>query len=95
MSAYVIVRVNVTDPEQYEKYKQLSPAADDKRSAVFGNRGGAHEVLEGEADDRRIVVLEFPTVEAAKSFYDSESYTHAREVRAGAAEMEVVVVEGL
>ena len=95
MSAYVIVRVNVTDPEQYEKYKQLSPAAVAEHGGTFIVRGGAHEVLEGEADDRRIVVLEFPTVEAARSFYASETYTHAREVRAGAAEMEVVVVEGL
>ena len=94
MPAYIIARVNVTDPEQYEKYKLLSPAASAEFGGTFIVRGGAHEVLEGEPDDRRIVVLEFPTVEAAKSFYDSEAYTHARDVRAGAAEMEMVVVEG-
>lgn len=95
MSAYVIVRVNVTDPEQYEKYKLLSPGAVQEYGGTFVVRGGAHDVLEGEPDDRRIVVLEFPTVDAAKSFYNSEAYTHARQVRAGAAEMEAVVVEGV
>lgn len=95
MPAYVIVRVHVTDPEQYEKYKLLSPGAVEEHGGTFIVRGGAHEVLEGEPDDRRIVVLEFPTLDAAKSFYDSDAYTHAREVRAGAAEMEVVVVEGI
>ncbi len=95
MSAYVIVRVSVSDPAQYEKYKALSPAAIEEHGGSFVVRGGASEVLEGEPDDRRIVVVQFPTVEDAKAFYNSESYTHAREVRAGAAEMEVVVVEGL
>ena len=95
MSAYVIVRVHVSDPAQYEKYKALSPAAVEEHGGSFIVRGGASEVLEGEPDDRRIVVLQFPTVDAAKAFYNSESYTHAREVRAGAAEMEMVVVEGL
>ena len=95
MSAYVIVRVSVSDPAQYEKYKALSPAAIEEHGGSFVVRGGASEVLEGEPDDRRIVVVQFPTVEDAKAFYNSESYTHAREVRAGAAAMEVVVVEGL
>ena len=95
MPAYIIARVNVTNPEQYEKYKLLSPAAAEAHGGTFVVRGGAHEVLEGEQDDRRIVILEFPTAEAAKSFYDSEEYTHAREVRSGAAEMEMVVVEGI
>ena len=95
MSAYVIVRVRVSDPAQYEKYKALSPGAVEEYGGTFIVRGGASEVLEGEPDDRRIVVLQFPTVDAAKAFYNSERYTHAREVRAGAAEMEMVVVEGL
>ena len=47
MSAYVIVRVHVSDPAQYEKYKALSPAAIEEHGGSFVVRGGASEVLEG------------------------------------------------
>lgn len=95
MPAYVIARVNVSDPEQYAKYKLLTPEAIESSGGKFIVRGGDHEMLEGPADDRRIVVLEFATTEAARAFYDSPAYTHARQVREGAAEMEMVLVEGL
>ena len=94
MPAYVIARVKVTDPEQYDRYKALTPAAVAAHGGKFIVRGGRHEVLEGPADDRRIVVLEFATGSDARAFYDSPEYVTAREVRAGAADMEMVLVEG-
>lgn len=94
MTAYVIARVNVTDPDQYAKYKLLTPAAIEAHGGRFIVRGGEHQVLEGAPDDRRIVVLEFATSDDARAFYDSPEYVHAREVRAGAAEMEMTLVEG-
>lgn len=94
MAAYVITRVNVTDPEQYEKYKALSPAAVAESGGKFIVRGGESETLEGPEEDRRLVVLEFPDMDSAKAFYDSEKYRHARDVRAGAAEFHMVAVEG-
>jgi len=94
MAAYLIVRVDVTDPEQYDKYKLLTPAAIEAGGGKFIVRGGAHESLEGPDDPRRIVVLEFPTADMARAFYDSPEYTHARDVRAGAAEMHMTLVEG-
>ena len=95
MSAFVIVRVEVTDPEQYERYKVLTPAAVAAHGGTFIVRGGRHETMEGVADDRRVVLLEFPDVESAKAFYDSPEYREARAVRAGAAEMHMTVVEGI
>lgn len=95
MTAYAIVRVTVTDPEQYQKYTALSPAAVEAAGGRFIARGGATEVLEGGADDRRVVLLEFPSMEAARSFYDSPQYREARAVRAGAAEMHMQIVEGV
>lgn len=95
MSAYVIARVNVTDADQYAKYKLLTPAAIEAHGGNFIVRGGEHQVLEGTADDRRIVVLEFPSSDAARAFYDSPGYVEARAVRAGAADMEMVVVDGV
>lgn len=94
MTAYLIVRVEVTDPVQYEDYKKLSPAAIAAAGGKFIVRGGEHETLEGEPEHRRIVVAEFDTTEAAKAFYDSELYVEARRVRDGAANMQMVVVQG-
>lgn len=94
MAAYVIARVEVTDPEQYDKYKLLTPAAIAEHGGKFIARGGEHEVLEGSADARRMVILEFPTMDDARAFYDSPAYTEARAVRAGAADMEMVLVPG-
>lgn len=94
MTAYLIVRVEVTDPVQYEEYKKLTPAAIEAAGGKFIVRGGEHETLEGEPETRRIVVAEFETAEAAKAFYDSELYVKARRVRNGAAIMQIVVVQG-
>ncbi len=94
MTAYLIVRVDVTDPVQYEEYRKLSPAAITAGGGKFLVRGGDHETLEGEVETRRIVVAEFDTVEAAKAFYDSDLYRAARAVREGAADMQMVVVQG-
>ena len=94
MSAYVIVRVEVTNPEQYEQYKLLTPEAVAANGGTFIVRGGRHETIEGDTDDRRVVVVEFPDYESAKGFYDSPQYRKAREVRAGAALMHMTVVDG-
>lgn len=94
MTAYAIVRVKVTDPEQYQKYMALSPGAIEAHGGRFIARGGAAEVLEGEPEDRRVVVVEFPSMDAARDFYDSPQYREARAAREGAAEMDLLIVEG-
>lgn len=94
MAAYVIVRVDVTDPEQYAKYMKLSPGAVAAAGGRFLVRGGATEALEGPDERRRVVVLEFDDMDAARRFYDSDLYVEARGVRAGAAVMEMLAVEG-
>lgn len=95
MAAYVIARVKVHDPDQWEKYKALTPKAVAAYGGTFIVRGGDHQTLEGEPDDRRIVILEFATSGDARAFYDSAAYTEARAVRAGAGDMEMTVVEGV
>lgn len=95
MAAYVIARINVTDPEKYEGYKALSPGAIAAYGGRFLARGGSTEVLEGEAEGRRIVIVEFPSMDQAKVFYDSEEYREARAARAGAAEGQFLLVDGL
>ncbi len=95
MPAYVIASVNVTNPEQYKGYQALTPAAIAAHGGRFVVRGGAMEVLEGAWPHSRVVVLEFPTVEIAKTFYNSAQYSEAREKRAGAADFNMIVIEGL
>ena len=69
-SGYIISNVRVTNPQQYEEYKKLSSAAMLAHGAQVCVRGGVSEVLEGDWQPDRIVVLKFPSVEKAKAFYD-------------------------
>ncbi len=94
MKAYWIAHVTVTDPEAYTGYQALAPAAFAAHGARFLARGGAHEVLEGPALDRH-VVIEFPSLAAARACYQSAEYQAAKARRDGAAVAHVVIVEGL
>lgn len=94
MTAYWIAHVTVTDPDAYQGYQALAPAAFAAHGARFLARGGAHEVLEGPVLDRH-VVIEFPSLAAARACYQSAEYQAARARREGAAVAHVVIVEGL
>ena len=95
MPAYVIGRVEISDPEQYSKYMAQSPGSIAEAGGRFIVRGGAITTLEGAEETRRMVVVEFDSVEQAKAWYASERYTSVRSLRAGAADMQMVLVEGL
>jgi uncharacterized protein (DUF1330 family) len=94
MSAYIIVEADVHDPVAYDEYRKLSSEAVKKHGATFLVRGGAMHVLEGDWQPKRIVVLAFPTTEAAHAFYHSPEYEKAREARKHAAKLNVILVEG-
>ena len=95
MAAYILVDCKVTDPVRYEKYKTLAQEAIAKHGGRYLVRGGETVLLEGGRAPNRVVVLEFPTLEKARSFYDSVEYLAARAARAGAAEMHMVAAAGL
>lgn len=94
-AGYILAYVDVTDPVQYEQYKVLSTKAMQAHGAEVLVRGGKTEPLEGEWNPTRVIVLKFPSYDAAKAFYDSEEYRAARDSRAKAAKMNMIVVEGL
>jgi uncharacterized protein (DUF1330 family) len=94
MAAYMIARVNVTDPVQYENYKSLAPIAINKFGGNYLTRGGAMETLEGAEETLRVVVLSFPDMDSARACYNSPEYTRARDARQGAAEGQFVILEG-
>ena len=95
MPAYIIVETDIHDPEQYEQYKAASPGAVAAGGGKFIVRGGELAVLEGDWSPSRLVVLEFPDLDAAKAFYESETYVEARKLREGAANLRMVAVQGV
>ena len=78
MPGYLIARVNVTDPEQYRKYTQVTPGVIEKYGGRFIVRGGLAVTLEGPEETNRLVVIEFPSRERAIEFYRSAEYQEAR-----------------
>ncbi|MER1966221.1 DUF1330 domain-containing protein [Castellaniella sp. GW247-6E4] len=94
MSAYIIVNVEVTDPEQYKQYQKFSSEAMSKYGARVLVRGGEVTSLEG-ALPGRTVVMEFDDVEAARRFYDSPEYRQGRKARADAARVTMYIVQGV
>lgn len=94
MKGYWIAHVTVTDPAAYAGYQALAPAAFALHGARFLARGGSSEVLEG-PELARHVVIEFPSLQAARDCYASPEYQAARARRAGACIAHVVIVEGL
>jgi uncharacterized protein (DUF1330 family) len=95
MPAYVIVETDVHDAEQYEQYKAASPGAIASGGGRFVVRGGEMAVLEGDWRPKRLVVLEFADLDAAKRWYESAEYQEAIRLREGAANLHMVAVEGV
>jgi uncharacterized protein (DUF1330 family) len=90
---YWIAQIDVTEPKAYGIYSDALPALLEKFSARFLVRGGAREVPEGKARARS-VVLEFPSYEVALGCYRSPEYQAVKKLRDGAADVDIVVVEG-
>ena len=95
MSAYVVVDIEVLDPEQYEAYKQLAPPSIAQYGGRYVARGGQVETLEGTWSPKRLVILEFPSLDQAKAWWGSTEYAEAKALRQAAARSEMIVVEGL
>ena len=91
---YILAQIEVTNQQQYAEYAKLSPGIIEKFGGRFLARGGKTETLEGTPGRPRVVVIEFPSYEKARQFYDSPDYVAARKVRAGAATVQFVLVEG-
>ena len=95
MTAYVIVDIEVTDPEGYKEYVKLAPAAVKLYGGKYIARGGPNETLEGDWQAQRLVILEFPSTEQAKNWLNSSEYAPARKLRHQYARTNMVVVEGV
>jgi uncharacterized protein (DUF1330 family) len=94
MPAYIIAMVDVTDLEKYKAYGAEAGPAMEKHGGKYLARGGPFEILEGGFPGKRFVVAQFESVDKAKAFYHSAEYQGARKHRIGAADFNMVVVEG-
>ncbi len=95
MPAYVINDMEITDPQRFEEYKRLSPPTVAAYGGRFLARGGEVTPLEGGWKPRRLVMLEFPSVEQAQAWLDSPEYAPARRLRELSAKSRMVVIDGV
>ena len=94
MAAYLIVDVDIQDAAGFEEYRKLVPATIEKYGGRFLVRGGRVETLEGDWRPKRLVVLEFPSVEQAKRWYNSEEYRAPKALRFKTSKANLILVEG-
>ena len=94
MSAYVIAEIDVTNPAAYEDYRKQTPAAIAKYGGKFLVRGGRVESLEGGWAPKRLIVVEFPSMEQALKFYRSPEYTPLIALRQKTSKGRLIIVEG-
>ncbi len=94
MAAFVIVDVAIHNYKEYEEYKKLTPATIAAFNGKFVVRGGLTVSLEGDWKPERIVVVQFPTVDQAKKWWNSDLYSAAKVIRQKAANTKMIIVEG-
>jgi uncharacterized protein (DUF1330 family) len=94
VEAYVISEVEALDPELFEKYRELANAAVAKHGGRYIVRGGAIETVEGENSTGRIVIIEFPGMEAAREWYRSAEYAEALALSRRALKRRLIFVKG-
>jgi uncharacterized protein (DUF1330 family) len=95
MPAYVIAHIDVKDPVKYEDYKKMSPVSIQQYGGKFIARGGKTESLEGTWQPKRLVLLEFPSVEQARKWWASEEYAPAKALRQATSIGDMIVIEGI
>ena len=95
MSVYLIATIDVTDSAAYERYRAQVPATIERYGGRFLVRGGAIEALEGEVIPKRVVVVEFPDQERARTWWDSPEYAPLKALRKSASRGDLYFVAGV
>ncbi len=95
MAAYFIFDVEIRDMDRYQEFMAGVKPALEAAGAKYLARGGAHKVLEGDWQPRRIVLLEFPSAKAAEEFYDGPVYRGLKAIRDECSSARLVLVEGV
>ena len=91
---YVLLQVNVSDPEFFKRYPELSEKIISKFGGKYLFRGGEFEVLEGSWDFKRNVLLEFENISKAREWYNSSEYQEVLKIRSNSATSNLIIIEG-
>ena len=94
MSAYLIARINVTDPEKYKTYARQTVELAERYGGRFLVKGGEQVQIEGSSPDRH-VVIEFPDRETAMKWYESDDYQSILPIALSSSERDSVIVDGM
>jgi len=90
---YWIVKADITDQEKFSGYASKTPAALKKYGGKFLSRAGRYELVEGSTRSRN-AIIEFPSYDSALECWHSREYQDAKALRIGAAELDIIIVEG-
>ena len=95
MPAYLIAEVEITNPAGYAEYTKVVPATVERYGGKFLVRGGKAHPLEGDWPERRRVVIEFPSIEKARAWWDSPEYAKPKEMRRANSKGRLIFLEGV
>lgn len=95
MPAYVLVHIDVNDPGPYEDYKTMAPPSIEHYGGRYIVRGPRPELLEGDWQPKRLVILEFPSAERARAWWNSPEYAAAKAKRQSCSTADMVLLEGI
>jgi len=95
MVAYIIVDIDIHDPEAYEEYKRLAPPSIAQYGGKYLTRGGVTEVLEGDWIPKRLVILQFESMERAKEWVNCAEYAPAKKLRQLSSRSNMILTEGI
>lgn len=94
MAAYVIVEIETADAALMAEYRDLARPIVEAHGGRYLARGGATVTLEGGWDPQRVVILEFPSVDAARAWWESDEYAPLKAMRHRAGTSRMLIVEG-
>ena len=96
MSAFLIVDTEIENPDKYEEYKKLAKPIAEKYGGIYRTRGGEMDVRETDLwTPTRIVIIEFPDMDSARAFVDSDEYAPVKPLRRDNASCTLFIVEGV
>ena len=94
MAAYIVAHVDVEDWDAYREYMRHTPRVIQKFGGRFIARGGEMVTLEGPEETLRIALIEFPSLEKAKAFYNSADYAQTKKLRERGGTAKFVAIDG-
>ncbi|MDE0308622.1 MAG: DUF1330 domain-containing protein [Acidiferrobacterales bacterium] len=94
MAGYVVVQVDIHDPEGFAVYAAMVPPTLESYGGRYLVRGGDFETVEGEWNPKRLVIIEFDSVEQARKWWASDEYAPAKKLREQTTTSKLLIVDG-